>query len=43
MVLPILAQIMTAHDGSLAVSQRGGLVVRLAWPAGEAESVATPA
>jgi hypothetical protein len=43
MVLPILARIMTAHGGSLAVSQRGGLVVRLAWPAGDPACVAGPA
>ncbi|HEY2159490.1 MAG TPA: hypothetical protein VGH33_27945 [Isosphaeraceae bacterium] len=43
LVLPILAQTMAAHDGSLAVSQRGGLVVRLAWPAGAAESAESPA
>ena len=36
MALPILTQVMTAHDGSLAISRRGGLVVRLAWPIGGA-------
>ncbi len=32
MALPLLAHVMTAHGGSLAVSRRGGLVVRLSWP-----------
>jgi signal transduction histidine kinase len=43
MVLPLLAQLMTALGGSLAVANRGGLVVRLAWPAGEVASGAAPA
>ncbi len=43
MVLPILAQLMTALGGSLAVSKRGGLVVRLAWPTGGDASDAGPA
>jgi signal transduction histidine kinase len=32
MALPLLAHIMTAHGGTVAVSKRPGLVVRLAWP-----------
>ena len=32
MALPLLASIMTAHGGSLSVSSRGGLVVRMTWP-----------
>lgn len=37
MSLPILAQVMSTHGGSLAVSRQGGLVVRLAWPIGGPE------
>jgi hypothetical protein len=33
MVLPLLAHILSAHGGSVAIEDRGGLVVRLAWPA----------
>ena len=33
MALPLLAHIMTAHGGSLSVTRRGGLVVRIEWPA----------
>lgn len=32
MALPLVAHIMTAHGGSLSVSSRGGLVVRMTWP-----------
>lgn len=32
MTLPLLAHIMAAHGGSIAVSRRGGLVIRLTWP-----------
>jgi hypothetical protein len=38
MALPLLAHIMTAHGGSLSVSGRGGLVVRMTWPANRARS-----
>ena len=38
MALPLLAHVMTAHGGSLAVSRRGGLVVRLSWPTANVEA-----
>ena len=43
MALPLLARIMSAHGGSLAVSKRPGLVVRLAWPIARAETADGPA
>jgi hypothetical protein len=43
MVLPILAQLMTALGGGLEVAKRGGLVVRLEWPAGGIAQEAGPA
>ena len=32
LALPLLAHIVTAHGGSIDVTSRGGLVVRLTWP-----------
>jgi hypothetical protein len=38
MTLPLLARIIAAHAGSMEVSTRGGLVIRLTWPLGRAEN-----
>jgi hypothetical protein len=38
MTLPLLARIITAHAGSMTVSKRGGLVIRLAWPLDRADA-----
>ncbi len=32
LALPMLARVMTAHRGSLAISRQGGLCVRMRWP-----------